>query len=77
MQIMDSDVGQRICDIAWVGQFGGTAVSTGIDVESGIIGGTGVYYILVSGDDGAPTEGTLGFTSGVVSERDADSRCAD
>ena len=77
MQVGDSNVGKTICDIPWTGQFGGTAVSNGIDVESGITGGDGMYYILVSGDDGAPTEGTLGFTSGFSSERDADSRCAD
>jgi hypothetical protein len=45
-------------------------------VEQGIAAPAAIYYILVTGDNGPGSEGSLGLaTSGA--ERSADSRCAD
>ncbi len=67
--------GKKDCDVAWLPALGGKATVTGYDVTAGIATGSSIYYILVTGDNGSPTEGPLGFTSSGV-ERTADSYCA-
>jgi len=75
-QVGSSAVGKKDCAVPWNSQLGGKAVILGYDVETGISGGTGVYYILVTGDDGPSTEASLGVASGGAG-RVADSYCAD
>ena len=58
-------------------QLGGKGLILGYDVEAGISGGSGALYILITGDGGPATEGTLGSTSGGTDDRTAESFCAD
>jgi hypothetical protein len=66
-------VGKKDCDVPWVPSLGGTALVTAYDVDAGITPGAAVHYILVSGDNGSSTEGSLGFSSS--SERTAAAYC--
>ena len=74
--VTDPAEGKKDCGVPWTGGFGGAGEIAGYDVEAGISPGAPIYFILMSGDNGAPTEGTLGFDSDAT-EREADSRCAD
>jgi len=65
--------GKMDCGVQWAPSLGGTALVTAYDVDSGITPGSTVHYILVSGDNGSSTEGSLGFSSS--SERTADTYC--
>ena len=53
---------------------GGMRQVTGYTVESGITSGATVYYILVTADNGAATEGPMGDDSSGAA-RTADSYC--
>ncbi len=72
---VDPPAGKKDCDVAWTPMIGGRARVANYDVEAGIAAASPVHYILVTGDNGTPSEGTLGFTS-AGAERSADSRCA-
>jgi hypothetical protein len=74
--VTDPGTGKKSCAVPWQSQIGGTGVSLGFDVEAGIAPNQNIYYILVTGDRGSTTEGTLGFTSDAT-DRAADARCAD
>ncbi len=71
---VDSGIGKRDCDVPWTPVLGGKATVQNYDLEAGLVSAD-LYLILVTGDNGPPTEGTLGFTSS-SGERSATSRCA-
>ena len=69
--------GKKSCDVPFNSQLGGKGLILGYDVEAGITGGAGAFYILISGDDGPATEGSLGSSSAGTDDRTAESLCAD
>ena len=75
-EVTTPGVGKKSCSVAWNGVLGGKAVIQSYDVDSGFAPNTPVLYILVSGDKGIASEGSLGFTSDAT-PRDATFRCAD
>ena len=54
---------------------GGSLVISGYVPEVGILQTSDVYFMLVTGDSGAGSEGPLGFTSGGT-QRSANTACA-
>jgi len=70
-----SPTGKKSCDVPFTTQLGGKALVQNYNVEAGITAPSNIYYILVTGDIGTGTEGTLG--TGSAGPRTADFRCAD
>ena len=73
--VNSSAEGKRDCGVAWVPDAGGMHRFVGYDPEAGISTPSDIYYILVTADNGSPTEGPLGFNS-VGFQRTADGYCA-
>ena len=76
-QVNSPSVGKKDCDVPFNAQLGGKGLILGYDVEAGITGGSGVSYILITGDSGPATEGTLGSSSAGTNDRTAEAFCAD
>jgi hypothetical protein len=67
--------GKKDCSVPSTAAPDGMRMITGYDIESGIVSSSDLHFILVTADDGAPDEGTLGYTSSSVA-RSLTSACA-
>jgi hypothetical protein len=67
--------GKKSCDVATAGAPQGLRLVTGYAVESGITTPSSIHYIVVTADNGNPTEGPLGYSS-TGTPRTASSYCA-
>lgn len=73
-QVSDPSNGKKNCAVAVTPAGAGSLEVADYDPEAGITGDRSLLFILVTADNGAGTEGTLGQKSGAV--RTADSYCS-
>jgi len=74
-QVASNLLGNRQCGITTAGAPAGMRSATGLTLETGISGSTTALYFLITADNGAGTEGSLGFDSAPLA-RTADGYCA-
>jgi hypothetical protein len=67
--------GRKSCGVATTSVPGGMRLVSGYDVEAGITTPSSIHYVVVTADNGSPTEGPLGYSS-TGSPRSATSYCA-
>jgi len=72
---VNAAAGKKDCNVPSTAAPGGMRMITGYDVEGGIVSNSDLHFILVTADDGAPDEGTAGFTSSSLA-RSLASACA-
>jgi hypothetical protein len=71
----DAPNGKKTCNVATSSAGNGMRSITSYDVDTGITAPSDVRFILVTGDNGSPHEGGLGYTSSGTA-RTASSYCA-
>lgn len=75
-KVLDPSTGRTQCHLAGVTPAGGGMNQvTGVNLDQGIAGSTDHLFFLVTADNGAGTEGPLGFTSAGTA-RSADAYCS-
>jgi hypothetical protein len=74
--VASSGAGTRQCDLPGLSSSGaGRLLASNVNLEAGLGGPAGILFFLVTADNGAGTEGSLGLDSHAV-ERSADDYCS-